>query len=188
MIDYDIIIKTVPERDEYLQELLSWLSDSIVIVIMDKHRSAMDTFLRGLAAAGSGAAIYIEDDALLTLNFERKADSVIQEYGEHPIQFFSRRKDDEEIGSRWIPGSSFSCNVCHYLPPGMSAKLLAYYKVWPRREEHSNGYDLMQADFMKERRMRYWNHVPSLAQHREGVSIINHKRSSRRYSYTFKEE
>ncbi len=45
----------------------------------------------------------------------------------------------------------------------------------------------MVADFLKERHMRYYIHVPSLVEHRIGKSLIDPRRSSRRQSLTFRD-
>jgi hypothetical protein len=45
----------------------------------------------------------------------------------------------------------------------------------------------MMGDYFKQQKIRYWQHVPSLVQHAEGISLINPRRSGKRTSPTFKE-
>lgn len=178
-----IIIRACRERQQWVDYLLSRLSDAEVVY--DTTRNAMDTFFAALRAAGDDAVIHMEDDVILTKDFTAKAATVIAEHPDHAIQFFSRRSKDIEIGSRWEPGSSFLAGLCFYLPPGMSADLMRY--DWPRRTEHPTGLDLMVADYLKANKQRYWLHVPSLVQHRICTSLIDPHRSRYRQSITFRD-
>lgn len=185
MTEVKIILKAMPERARYIREIKDQIPG--LTIVFDQIRNAMDTFVRGLEAAGTSPALYLEDDIELCDGFLEKVQQVLTEHGDVPVQFFSRFKDDPVRGSRWMPGSSFSMNQCHYLPVGMSLSLLEYQRSgrWPRAEEHPTGYDLMMADFFKERGLQYWLHVPSLVQHREGRSLIGASRARARQSGTF---
>lgn len=177
------LIRACRERQEFVDYLLERIPGAVVIY--DTNRNAMDTFRAALAAAGDGPAVHMEDDIILTRRFTEKVEAAIAERPHMPIQFFSMRKADLTVGSREEPGRTFLMGQCFYLPAGMSRELLAYR--WPRLREHPTGLDLMVADFMRERRMRYWLHVPSLVQHRRGKSLIDPRRSSYRQSFTFEE-
>lgn len=77
-------------------------------------------------------------------------------------------------------------NQCHYMPAGESRSLLAYAEAWPGWTRDPNGYDTMMNAYFRERKMKYWLHVPSLVQHRVCVSQIDRRRSSTsRLSRTF---
>ena len=54
-------------------------------------------------------------------------------------------------------------------------------------KEHPNGTDAMVRDFLKDRKEKYWIHCPSLVDHRQGKSVIDPRRSSKRQSFTFVE-
>lgn len=181
-----IIISTVlPERQlyyEYLKRKLPQAEFSF-----DQGKNAMNTFLNALEMAGDDPAIFMEDDAILTKDFVNKIEYQIMMRPKHVINFFSRRKADETEGSRYIAGGNYSSNVCFYVPEGFAAALLRYSKLWIREniEEHPTGMDFLVKDFLAKNRMKYFNHVPSLVQHRVGKSSISTRRARERISKTF---
>lgn len=168
---------------KWVEYLLRRLPDARVV--WDRHSNAMETFLRALEAAGDAAALHMEDDALLTRDFVRKVEAVLEPRREIPVQFFSLPRKRDALGSRLEPGRSFCMGQCFYLPAGMSRELLDYAPTWPRRTEHPTGLDLMVADFLRERRLQYWLHMPSLVQHRRLPSLIDPRRSTVRQSKSF---
>lgn len=178
-----IIIRAVPERIEYIEYLRQQLPEAEFC--MDQKRSAMHTFLMAKKMAGNDPCIHMEDDAILTTDFVRKANDFIAKHPNEIIQFFSRRSKDLTIGTRREYGGNFSCNVCYYLPPFMSKRILAYFPTWDNKWPDSMPYDTMMAQFFREEGISYIIHVPSLVNHREGLSQINSRRNSRRHSQSF---
>jgi hypothetical protein len=177
-----MIIRAVPERIEFVQYLKARLPNAEFC--MDRKKDAMQTFFDALDMAGDGPAVHMEEDILLCENFEKRLNEEVTRYPNNLIQFFSMRKDDLTVGSRW--DRKYMMNQCFYLPAGYSRELRKYWNVWPKRHVELNGFDIMIADWLNTRREPYWIHVPSLVQHRECVSVINHRRSSKRQSFTFK--
>lgn len=168
---------------QYLQAQIPSLE-----VVWDKTRNAFDTWDRAMELAGDDAAVHMEDDAILTVDFERKAEAEISQRPDELIQFFSRRGDDQKIGARYLSGGAFSCNVCHYFPPGMSRDLLELSKTWrPAHPEHPTGTDTLVQSHLMERKLRYWVVVPSLADHRIGMSMISSRRARVRQAMTFED-
>jgi hypothetical protein len=176
-----IIIRGVPTRKAYIAYLKRHLPNAEWC--MDQKQDAMDTFLRALEMAGDEPCIHMEDDAILCRGFEEKVKAVIAERPHDLINFFSRRKDDLDKGSRY--DYRFSYNICFYLPEFYSADILRYYEKWEDKGQHPTGYDLMMDDWLRERSERHWIHVPSLVDHWEGKSSIDRRRNSKRQSYTF---
>lgn len=182
-MDYQIVLRTCNGRESFRDYLIAEIPG--LIVIQDTDKNAMTTFLDALHCVGNGAAVHIEDDIVLTKNFTYKLDKVIQSLPYSVIQFFSMRKADIEVGGRWEYGRTFMMNQCFYLPPDYSKMIFRYYENWDKKEIHPTGYDLLMADFLKERKEKYWIHVPSLVQHRQVKSLINPRRSTKRQSITF---
>ena len=152
---------------------------------IDKTHNAFDTFNASLEMAGNDPCVHLEDDIILCDHF---VDRVIHEISKRPrdvIQFFSMRKDDLTIGSRYIPGSKFMMNQCYYIPPMMGPIMLDYSLHWEGLEDEPTGYDLMMADFFRLHKVKYWNVCPNLVDHKVCKSRINPKRSSKRQSLTF---
>ena len=152
---------------------------------MDEGGGAMQCFYQALRAAGNDAVIHMEDDVLLTQGFEAKALSVVDNFNVMPIQFFSMRKADLTVGSRVEKGAKFLMGQCFYLPEGVSARILSFAPLWHRHDTHPTGLDTLVADFFAANKMSYYLHVPSLVDHRECVSEINSRRSTKRQSLTF---
>ena len=180
-----IIIKAVPERQDFIEYLRRILPTAEFC--FDEKKCAFDTFLRSLEMAGSDPCIHMEEDILLTQNFELKAKQVIARKPWNLIQFFSMRKKDLTEGSRW--DNSFLMNQCFYAPPNYSADMRAFYDSWAvsKLEKHPNGTDQMVCDFLKAKKEKYWIHCPSLVDHRIAKSIIDPRRSSKRQSLTFED-
>jgi hypothetical protein len=179
-----MIIRAVKSRESYHDYLASQLPDAEWC--FDETKNAMYTFLRALRLAGNEPALHIEDDTLLSANFIETVTKVINQYPDNVIQFFSMRKADLEIGSRW--DGNFMMGQCFYLPAGYSKKLFDFWPDWKGKEKHPTGLDTMVSDWLKTRREKYWLQVPSLVNHRECISVINPSRSKKRQSLTFKHE
>ena len=178
-----MIVKAVPDRIDYIKYLKENIPNSEWCI--DKNKSAWDTFLRSLEMAGDDPCVHMEEDIILTSNFELKLNRVIEEMPETFIQFFSMRKKDLTEGSRW--DNNFLMNQCWYAPSGYSSKILKFAKDWAvnNLEIHPSGTDTMVCDFLKSRKEKYWIHCPSLVDHRVSKSMIDPRRSSKRQSLTF---
>lgn len=176
-----IIIRAVRERAEFIAYLQRELPSAEWC--FDERRDAMDTFLRALNMAGDDPVVHMEEDVILCKGFLEKLEREIAARPENVVQFFSMRKADLEIGSRW--DNNFLAALCFYLPAGYSRQILSFYDVWPRKAEHPTGLDLTVCDWLKARKEKYWIHVPNLVDHRIAKSAINPKRSTKRQSLTF---
>jgi hypothetical protein len=178
-----IIIRAVRERGEFIDYLKKFLPDAEWC--FDEKHDAMHTFIKGMRMAGDDPCIHMEEDIILTKNFKQKIAKAITQKPFNLIQFFSMRKDDIRIGSRW--DSKFMMNQCHYNPPTYSRLIADYWEKWDGRIVDPMGYDLMMQHFLRDRKEKYWIHVPSLVEHRVAKSKIDPRRSSKRQSLTFEE-
>lgn len=177
------VLRTCNGREQWRDELISQIQG--LIVVQDKTSNAMQTFLEAMNIVGDCAAIHLEDDIILTSQFLPKIAATIQRIPNTVIQFFSMRSADLTIGSRYEPGRTFMMNQCFYLPIGYSRMIKDYYPIWPNKEKHPTGYDILIADWLKSRKEKYYIYVPSLVQHRQCRSLINSRRSRSRQSLTF---
>lgn len=177
----NIIIRTCPDRIQFWAYLKSRLPRETIFLV-DKDGNAMVNFLKSLELAGTDACLNMEDDIILTKDFVAKMYSAVNGRPGDVIQFFSNRKDDLTIGSRYDSGRRFMMNQCFYLPEGISAGILNHYEAWINKDNNlainPTGYDLLMADYFNQNKMKYWIHCPSLVQHRCGESLINKKRSN----------
>jgi len=176
-----IIRAVLPERQAFVDYLKGALPEAVFCI--DQTRNAMDTFLAALDMAGDGAAVHMEEDVVLGSDFRARIAAAIAERPTSVIQFYSSRKDDLVVGSRW--DRRFCATLCTYFPPGYSKAIRAYHPVWPRRHEHPTGFDYMVDDWLKARREPHWIVVPNLVDHQVSKSVIDPRRSSKRISKSF---
>lgn len=177
------IVTAVSERSTnvlYLQRHISNLE-----IVWDKHRNAMETFIRGCLITGDDGAVRLEDDICLTRDFIGQVESAIGVHPQEVIQFFSRSKFDIEIGSRWRSAHTFNMCQCVYIPRGMSRSLVEYQQSQEWVGYHRTGQDTLIAKFLQKDGRRYWNHIPSLVEHAPVISVIDSRRSKFRQSRTF---
>lgn len=155
-------------------------------VAKDRIHNAMDTFRLSLEMAGDDPCVHLEDDIILCDDFVRRIEAEIAKRPNDVIQFFSMRKDDLTIGSRYIRGSLFCCGVCFYLPQGMSADILNFMNSWDKYDDDPTGLDTpLMSDYFKTNKIKYWNVCPNLVDHKQVKSRINPRRSTKRQSLSF---
>lgn len=181
------IVKTCAGREHYLPYLRKHLPEDTEFCFDDTAKGVVGNSIKALRLAGKNPAVIMEDDILLTRDFEAKARAVIEERPLSLIQFFSMRKADLTEGSRLEPGRSYLMNQCHYMPPGLGRMLADYMeKRIDARPVNRGGSDSLYRDFLADHKIRYWLHVPSLVDHRVGPSAIDPSRgSTNRQSFTF---
>lgn len=184
-----MIIRGVPDRTEhinYLKRVLpeaEWCMDKRYHLDIDNKIKSTLNFIDALMIAGNEPCLHLEEDVIITNNFVEKINKAISERPNELIQFFSMRKADIEIGSRY--DNNFMMNQCFYLPSGYGLLIAQYYNTWHRKDEFPGGYDMMMNDWLKTRKEKYWIHVPSLVEHRVAQSVADKRRSKNRQSKTF---
>tara|TARA_R110000822_G_scaffold24746_1_gene75144 strand:- start:1368 stop:1931 length:564 start_codon:yes stop_codon:yes gene_type:complete len=180
------ILRTCKGRESYVDYIAKQIPS--VEICFDDRGGAMWNFIKSLEITGDDPVVNIEDDIVITKNFQEKAMAVINEKPDSVIQFFSMRKADKTIGSRWDSGASYLMAQCTYFPSKVSKGLLAYSKKYDRIDHKSQPLDSMVADYLKKTKQRYWIHCPSLVDHRVGVSMIDSRRAkTNRQSFTFED-
>lgn len=184
------IVRAVKERLSNVELLKEQIPNLIVSLDTNKDRTnpAFDNFLQALYMVGDDSCVHLEDDIILTSNFYSKIIAKIMKDSNSVHQFFSMRSADLVKGSRVEAGATFMSSLCFYLPKGMSKELYQYgidYKHTTERDMKGCPYDLMVSDFLKEKGLRYYLHVPNLVDHIVGKSVIDPRRSSKRVSKTF---
>tara|TARA_R110000744_G_scaffold21783_2_gene56149 strand:+ start:1853 stop:2473 length:621 start_codon:yes stop_codon:yes gene_type:complete len=178
------ILRTCAGREEYA-EYVQRLIPSVQICF-DKGAGAMGNFLQSLEMSGDEAVVNLEDDIWITQGFEKKAEKAISKKPEILIQFFSMRKLDKTIGSRYDAGRSYLMGQCTYFPARMSKGILAFSKKYDRIDHKSHPLDSMIAEYLSKTKQKYWIHCPNLVDHKIGKSMIDPRRAStNRQSFTF---
>jgi hypothetical protein len=156
-----------------------------LVVLVDYNHDAMGNFLNALSYT-DGPTIQLEDDIELCSDFINKITDAVNTYPDHIINFFSLRKKDYELKCPYLEtAAKFMMNQCNYIPAGYGKAIVEFYKTWTRKVEHPTGYDILMADWMKSKKMRYVQWFPHLVNHLECKSLINPKRSSKRTDINF---
>lgn len=178
------IVRTVETRD--ISNLIAAVPD--LIIVRDRIHDAMETYLRAMEVAGDDPCVQLEDDLVLCSDFYNRVNAVIAEHPDDIIQFFSMRKDDLTLGTRYIPGSRFMANLCFYLPAGLAKEFREYARQQgvSLYKDTNLGCDGFLAAFLKSKKMKYLNIVPNLVDHQVAKSAIDPRRSSKRQSLTFR--
>jgi hypothetical protein len=174
-----VIMRTTGQRDlnEYRQV-------PGIKFLVDAGRDDFILFQRSLEEAGTDSCLIMEDDIVLCENFWERACAEIAQRPGDMISFFSMRKEDLTVGSRYVPGKRFLMMQCVYFPPWFCPGLLAWSRKWDRTG-YISGTDCMVADFLGERKLSYFVVVPNLVDHKVAKSLIDPRRSSKRQSLTF---
>lgn len=148
--------------------------------------TAWFNYQRGWEIAGDDACVQMDDDIILTKDFVKKIEKVILEYPNTIIQFFSMRKKDIDIGTRFEPLSNFTMQQCYYLPKGVAKKIYEFSHIFYKYTEHKFcPSDIAIADWGKANKMKYLIYCPNLVDHMQESSMINKIRSAKRQSKTF---
>lgn len=177
-------MRTCAGREHYASHVQEQLPE--VEVCFDDRGGAMQCFLKSLEMAGDDAVVNMEDDIVLASNFKVRVEAEVANRPNDVIQFFSMRKKDLTIGSRWDAGKSYLMAQCTYFPPKMSKGILAFARKYENINHKSHPLDSMVADYLHAVKRRYWIHCPSLVDHRVGKSMIDPRRAStNRQSFTF---
>lgn len=185
-----VIVRSTPPRAHIVESLKAQIPELIVCEdanflhpTMSGDEKGHRNFLAALRISGLRPTIHMEDDIALCSNWRQRVEAEIEPRQFDVIQFFSMRKADLTLGSRY--DNHFCMTQCFYLPGGVGAGLLEYEPTWTKQNPDEWAYDLMLGDYLRSRKEKYWIVVPSLVNHLPIKSVTNPRRSSKRQSLTF---
>jgi len=187
------IVQTCKGRESYINYLNLNINNLIVnyddfISDNDIITSVWKNYLRGWKLVGNNATVQMDDDIVLCKDFYNKILNEISKRPNDIIQFFSMRKNDIIIGSRYEAGSKFLMQQCYYLPKGLANELYIFAKEYEKTmNEKGCPTDIVMAQFFKQNKLKYWIVIPNLVNHRIGISMIDKRRSSTRQSLTYEQ-
>lgn len=187
------------------EECVDYLSHQIPNLIVNKDdfdfpgifkSTAWFNYRRSFQLAGNEACLMMEDDIVLCQNFVSKALSEIEKDPFNIITFFSMKKKDAELGTRYMPGKTFMMMQCVYYPAEFSRFFVDYMDLWykkrvddPSLQKHFHcPIDIVVAEYLNYCKVNYKIVVPNLVQHLGLKSEINPKRNPGRYSTTYKHD
>lgn len=156
-----------------------------LFIVTDYHHDAMGNFLNALSYTDE-PFVLLEDDAELCNDFCSRIEAAIQTHPDQIINFFSLRKKDYEMGEPFaVRGGAYLGNVCVYFPAGYGVAIADFYKDWSGKVENPTGNDLLVADWLKSKKLKYIQWFPHLVNHKVGKSLIDPRRSSQRTDKNF---
>lgn len=176
------LVRAVDERAKYVGRMC-WALPELEVLWAD-GRDAMDTYLDAICRYPDEHVVHLEDDVILTVDFVSKLRRALVGHEGEVVQFFSMRRKDLEVGSRY--DRTFMMTQCFHLPPGYGPEVEAFSRTWPNIRSDRGGIDMVLRDWLKSRKEPYWLHVPSLVEHRDLPSAIS-PRSTKRQSFTFQD-
>jgi len=174
------IVRTMTERQANVDLLCEQIPG--LIIVKDKTKNAMQTFLEALQATENKPTVMLEDDVVLCKDFTIQSTNYISLYVNKVINFFSMRPKSDFF-TRF--DNYFSSTLCFYLPDGFAHGIYKHYDKWKVNRYTSTGTDYLVNSYLKSIKEKHLIVIPNLANHMVGKSLINKKRSSKRVSFTF---
>jgi hypothetical protein len=191
-----IIINTCAGREKFVEYLTSIIPNAIINYddFPPEAKGKMTTtawnnYCRGWKLAGNSPCLQLDDDIILCDNFIEKVEAVVDTFKNDVVQFFSMRKKDLSVGTRWEAGATFLMQQCYYLPAGMAKEIHEFSsEFYDYTQEITCPTDHVISDYLQKNKKRYLIYVPNLFNHRVAVSAIDKRRSSKRQSFTFQQQ
>lgn len=204
-MDYIAIIPTVPQkRGAMLCELLTQLQSQFPVPIVlglqrenETARQNRDRLFSLAVQYNPQWIIYIEDDVILSPEFERCIPDALQSDEATAekvaaVTFYSNSSKDivsEHFYFRTVAPKQFYGICCIAIKPTIVKSILRYSSKWyANHPEHHDAYDLMIGSCISEMKKKILVFVPSQVQHRDSSSLLNHKfgrRKSRSFSNAY---
>lgn len=169
-----IIVRTVPEREDYAAYLRDRLPEAEWCV--DRAHDPVGNFLAALTLQGDDDAIHLDDDVVLARDWRILAEGHLAVRRGHPIQWFSARPKADERGARWE--RHFIGTQCFHLPGRLAPGAVEWFDTWPGSPHPSlhpqRLFDVGLGAYLRSLDERVWVTCPSLVQHRLGPSAMGH--------------
>jgi hypothetical protein len=175
MIKY--FVRTTGER-----ELDGSFSQIEYILLVDKDHRPVESFIEQLEIISKYDAVLLEDDVQLCKGFDKKIESIIKQYPDRVINFFTRPweyfKTKESI--------NFSWNQCTYYPKGLAKEIastmMVIYKDMIENKDKldkkyltSTGYiqyGRLESKALEKLGLKHIQFRPCLVQHLDYESLI----------------
>ena len=186
MIDF-FIMSVEGSRDEYIAEILKAIP--ISTVVKDRDSNARDNFDRILNINSTKRyKLILQDDVIISKSFHTQLLKAIAEQNPLIASGYSNRAEDLkyiEKGYYYQQPSKFIGAQCLLIQNELCKQLSIYAPEWyNENKQHKTSFDLMIRGFMIKNKIKPLIIVPSIVQHIDGESLMNHK-CGKRQSRTF---
>lgn len=178
------IIRGVPEREDFHRYLRERLPDAEWCIEQAESRGPAEftaTLGRAIRMQGKSGAVHLDDDVILTRDFEAKVVAAVGPYWTSIVSLYSTRKTDGV--SKWCPASDFLHGPALYIPGSIAPTLADRFDQVVEAGVGGSGGQLnghrvdqgyVIAVVLRERGQRFRVHAPSLVQHRATGSTLGH--------------
>lgn len=172
-------VRTTLERK--LDETYSQIEYELLI---DKEHKPVDSFIKQLEIISEEDSVLLEDDLILCKNFKERIESVIKQFPDKIINFFTFPARYFKAGE----SQNFLFNQCTYYPKGIAKQLAKVMNVKENKEECAKGHNHLQYDVLEDMALKIMGltHIryrPCLVQHLDGKSLIGNRDSGRMTIY-----
>lgn len=170
-------VRTTLERK--LDETYSQIEYELLI---DKEHKPVDSFIKQLEIISEEDSVLLEDDLILCKNFKERIESVIEQFSDKIINFFTFPR--AYFQTREF--KKFLWNQCTYYPKNISKQIaLVMKKIKKQKDEigESLQYDALENLALEELGMTHIQYRPCIIQHLDGKSLIGNNDSGRMTIY-----
>ena len=170
-------VRTTLERK--LDETYSQIEYELLI---DKEHKPVDSFIKQLEIISEEDSVLLEDDLILCKNFKERIESVIKQFPDKIINFFTFPARYFKTGE----SQNFLFNQCTYYPKNISKQIaLVMKKIKKQKDEIGENlqYDVLENLALEELGMMHIQYRPCIIQHLDGKSLIGNKDSGRMTIY-----
>lgn len=170
-------VRTTLERK--LDETYSQIEYELLI---DKEHKPVESFIKQLEIISEEDSVLLEDDLILCKNFKERIESVITQFPDKIINFFTC--PSSYFKTREF--KTFAWNQCTYYPKGVSKKLATAMREVRESRDKSEGelqYDVLESQGLKKLGLTHIQYRPCLVQHLDGKSLIGNRTSGRMTIY-----
>ena len=185
----------VPERKEFVEELLKELGD--VPVAWENGSGIWDTRCRAMLMRPEDSThhVVIQDDAILCNNFKEKVEKYVLKYPDCAISLYMGTRDRESFKKNVVPLITdakennrdivdynwLSWGVGLVLPSNIIQDIIIF---WNNKERWLRHDDSRIGTYLVKHNIKLIYTYPSLVDHRESMSIIENKQTTRK-AYKF---
>lgn len=168
MIKY--FVRTTGERT--LDDSFSQIEYTLLV---DKEHKPVKSFIEQLEIISDYDAVFLEDDIQLCRNFKEKIESIIKQYPNRLINFFTSPSHYFETKEEQV----FFFNQCTYYPKRLAKKIAKEMKKIEVEEPNKYQYDVLESKALYSLQLKHIQYRPCLVQHLDFKSLIGNKDNCR---------
>jgi len=167
------VVRTIPGR----KLDISYNQINYELFIDTKH-SAWDSFVEALEKYSDFNLVLLEDDCILCRDFKNRIESVINQYPNNIINFYTR----PQMYFTTQFSDHFTYNQCTYFPKELIKKITNLMRITRNKYNKNTPYESYEASLngvLKTLQIAHIQYRPSLVQHNDCKSTLSNSNESR---------